>query len=422
MMSRHAARLFCALGVALFLTIPRVSQAQDDATIEMARQRFREGVQYYDQHQFEKARLAFLQAYALKPHPSVLLNLAQSELRSGHPDDAAQHFAQYLRINASASDAEKQETTIGYNTAKSRVGEVALAVDPTGATVLVDGVEKGVAPLTDPLYLLPGSHTIEARASDRHVSKTVSLGAGQSVSVQLVVHGSMAAAGAPAPVETPTSEGEPTSEAATAAAASEPPPEKTTLAEDTTPPVTEGDQGGKQGLVDWFVSTPPAWILAGVGVVGLGVGATMGLVANHDYGNANNIEQGILDEWRTPRGNPKTFVDKDQFSADTKPCSLPTGGTYDAEKILGNRFANYQDACALYKSRANSADTERTVAIVSTVVGGAALIGTVVYYFVDRGPAKKAAARRLEPAPAFQAHVTPLTGSGTAGVAVFGTF
>ena len=78
MMSRYAARLFCALGVAVSLAIPTTSRAQDDATIEMARQRFREGVQFYDQHQFEKARLAFLQEYALKPHPAVLLNLAQS--------------------------------------------------------------------------------------------------------------------------------------------------------------------------------------------------------------------------------------------------------------------------------------------------------------------------------------------------------
>src|SRR5262245_38844234 len=139
MMSRYAARLLCALGVALGFSFPRIGLAQDDATIEMARQRFREGVQYYDAHHFEKARLAFLQAYAIKPHPSVLLNLAQSELRSGHPDDAATHFSQYLRTNTGLTDAERQETTLGYNNAKSRVAEVALAVDPAGAQVLVDG-------------------------------------------------------------------------------------------------------------------------------------------------------------------------------------------------------------------------------------------------------------------------------------------
>ena len=62
---------------------------------------FQEGVTFYDAKDYEKARAAFLQAYALKKHPSVLLNLAQSELRSGHEADAAQHFDQYLRENLS---------------------------------------------------------------------------------------------------------------------------------------------------------------------------------------------------------------------------------------------------------------------------------------------------------------------------------
>ena len=55
----------------------------------MARRRFQEGVKFFDQKKFEEARAAFLQAYALKHHPAVLLNLAQSEIRSGHPLEAA---------------------------------------------------------------------------------------------------------------------------------------------------------------------------------------------------------------------------------------------------------------------------------------------------------------------------------------------
>src|SRR3954462_6577807 len=51
--------------------------AQSDGETEIARQRFLEGVRHYDQHDYDKARLAFLQAYLLKPHPAVLLNLAQ---------------------------------------------------------------------------------------------------------------------------------------------------------------------------------------------------------------------------------------------------------------------------------------------------------------------------------------------------------
>jgi tetratricopeptide (TPR) repeat protein len=406
MMSRRAAWLFPALGVAFSILLPRPSRAQDDATIEMARQRFREGVQYYDQKQFEKARLAFLQAYALKPHPSVLLNLAQSELRSGHPDEAAGHFSQYLRVNTTASDAERQETTAGYNTAKSRVGEITLTVDPAGAQVLVDGVDKGIAPLPDPLYVLPGSHTIEARASDRHASKSVTLSAGQSVSVQLAARGSIAAAGAPAVAETaPPTEGEPAEEG--------PPPEQKQLEQSNvldekaeTPPASTGKH---EDLVAWFASTPPAWVLAGAGVVGLGVGVTMAFVASHNYSNAENVADTIIAEWT--QGSPS---DQMQVGSGT-PCSLPDNAT----AVLGAaRVTQYDEACSLYTSRSNSGDSAKMVAIVSSAIGGAALLGTVVYYFLDRDTEKAGSAK----ADGVRIQVTPLVTGTQGGIGVFGRF
>jgi hypothetical protein len=407
MMSRRAAWLFCALGVAFSIVIPRPSHAQDDATIEMARQRFREGVQYYDQHQFEKARLAFLQAYALKPHPSVLLNLAQSELRSGHPDEAASHFSQYLRVNTTASDAERQETTAGYNTAKSRVGEVTLTVDPAGAQILVDNVDKGVAPLPDPLYLLPGSHTIEARSNDRHASKSVTLSAGQSVTVQLAARGSIAAAGAPAAVEAapPPETGEPTTD-------EHPPteqkqPEQSSGLDEKADAHPETSSGGHQGVVNWFASTPPAWIVGGVGVVGLGVGLTMALVASHNYSSADDIAAKINTVWNGG--------DSDKFPKGTGPCKLPA----DASRPLGPvRVAEYAEACAQYLSRNDSGDSAKTVAIVSTAIGGAAIIGTVVYYFIDRRAEKAGSAK----ADGIHLLVTPWVGSGQSGIGVFGSF
>src|SRR5205823_3019972 len=106
----------------------------------------------------------------------------------------------------------------------------------SGAQVLVDGNDKGIAPLADPLYLLPGSHTIEARAGDRHASKAITLSAGQSVSVQLQARSAMAAAGAPAAAETPPTE--PASEEPEAAATPRPTetPAETPPAPDLTEP------------------------------------------------------------------------------------------------------------------------------------------------------------------------------------------
>src|SRR5688572_589481 len=145
------------------LLLPAPARAQDDVTLTMARERFKEGVGYFDKKDFAKARVAFLQAYALKKHPAVLLNLAQSELRSGHESDAAKHFAQYLREHKDATDTERQGAETGLTAAKALVAEVTLEVDTTGAEVYVDGDLEGQAPLPASIYLSPGSHEIQAR-------------------------------------------------------------------------------------------------------------------------------------------------------------------------------------------------------------------------------------------------------------------
>src|SRR2546421_1986708 len=112
---------------------PAMAQ-EKDAVTEMARRRFQEGVKFFDQKRFEEARAAFLQAYALKHHPAVLLNLAQSEIRSGHPLEAARHFSGYLRESPNASGAERSEAEKGLAAARAKLGRIHVQV-PTGAEV-----------------------------------------------------------------------------------------------------------------------------------------------------------------------------------------------------------------------------------------------------------------------------------------------
>ncbi|HXK18111.1 MAG TPA: hypothetical protein VNG33_09935, partial [Polyangiaceae bacterium] len=175
-----AAALFGAL-----LLVPAPARAQDDVTLSMARERFKEGVGYFDKKDFAKARVAFLQAYALKKHPAVLLNLAQSELRSGHEADAAKHFAQYLREHKDATDAERQGAETGLTASKALVAEVSLDVDAIGADVYIDGDLEGSAPLPGPIYLAPGSHNIQARKDGKTTSGDITASAGQSTSMSL---------------------------------------------------------------------------------------------------------------------------------------------------------------------------------------------------------------------------------------------
>src|SRR5580658_10616449 len=113
------------------LTTPEMSWAQgstDEATTSMARARFKEGVGYYDKGQFELARASFLQAYALKKHPAVLLNLAWSCIKSGHTLESARYFKQFLSDGKDViTDKQRADATDGLSQARAKLGQIDVA-------------------------------------------------------------------------------------------------------------------------------------------------------------------------------------------------------------------------------------------------------------------------------------------------------
>jgi hypothetical protein len=367
------------------LLVPHSAHAQDDVTISMARERFKEGVAYFDKKDFAKARVAFLQAYALKKHPAVLLNLAQSELRSGHEADAAKHFAQYLREHKDATDSERQGAETGLTAAKALVAEVALEVDTQGAEVYVDGDLEGQAPLPGSLYLAPGSHDIQARKEGKSANSEVTATAGQSTSLSLKLTAAPKA-GAVSPGSTPV---EGSADA----------------------PVTgEEPNHSRKGFVPWLTSTPGAMI--GVGLTGVGLigGGAFAFGSKSAYDAADSVAAGI----------GKEAVEKDKKTTGaTGACSNPANWLanetaplangqprYGDPAVLANRAGQYKKNCDKYSNNVKSGDTFKTLAIVSFAVAGAAAVGTVVYYFVDSGSssesARNASKRRVVILPVYQ--------------------
>jgi tetratricopeptide (TPR) repeat protein len=393
------------------LSTSRLAAAADDDVTEMARQRFREGVQFFDQRQYEKARLAFLQSYAIKPHPATLLNLGQSELRAGHPDDAAGHFSEYLRTNTSANESEKQEAELGFTAAKAKVGEITVAVDASGAQVSVDGQEKGMSPLPGPLYMSPGTHALEARMNDRNVTKNVTVAAGQAVSVNLSFRAAAAAAAPPAGGSAPP-EG-----------AAAPPPGEEGAEPGPAAPEPEHAEistSGRKPFFKWLFSKPGPIVLAGVGVGGLGASLITALASKNSYDNAQSLQNQILGQrdddfaaglFQNPQGPAK--------AEDVLPCNLTPAEQQAVQGRNPDRLNEYSKACTQYQDNVNSGDTLKTVAIVTGIVGGAALVGTVVYYFVDSKQTEEASR-----GPRPWARVTPwgLPGSNSGGIAIVGQF
>ena len=381
------------LGALVLLPAPAL--AQDDVTLTMARERFKEGVGYFDKKDFAKARVAFLQAYALKKHPAVLLNLAQSELRSGHEADAAKHFAQYLREHQDATEAERQGADTGLTAAKALVGEVALDVDATGAEVYVDGDLEGQAPLPGSVYLTPGSHELQARKDGKTVSGTVNAVAGQSTTLRLTLT---------RPANKPAG---PTPEA--------PPPEAS-----GEPPV-ETAASSRQAFFPWLTHTPGAMI--GVGLTGAGLigGGAFVFSFRSSYSAADSVAAKIADKAVNTDGK----VDANGKPTSTGACTNPeawlaTSNNWKNKTVAERqgRAAEYVANCNKYTSNVKSGDTFKTLAIVSFAVAGAAAVGTIVYYFADSKQVGSAAAR----ASKRRVMVLPVYQPGFAGGLVSGTF
>ena len=177
-------------------SLPLTALAQDDAVTIQARARFKEGVDAYDKGHYESARLAFLQAYSLKKHPNVLVNLAQSSAKAGHPLEAAKYFQQFLKESTTATPQQRLEAENGLVEVRRKLGRVEI-IAGAGTEVTLDEKERlGNAPFSEPIDVDPGQHSL--RSSGETVRVTAS--AGQKVQARFAGVQPVA----PAAVATPT--------------------------------------------------------------------------------------------------------------------------------------------------------------------------------------------------------------------------
>jgi hypothetical protein len=377
------------------LTLPSPARAQDDATVEAARERFKEGVQFFDNKEYERARLAFVQAYALKPHPAILLNMAQSEIRSGHEASAATHFAQYLREHVEATEEQRQAAREGLETAKASIAVVNLTVEPSDAEILVDGKTVGRSPLNDPLYLSPGEHTIVAQKGGETARRRLTVEAGGEINERLTI--GAAPARAPAAATAPGEEADEVSEA-----------EEGGVAIDS-----QDLEDRRQPFIAWFVETPLAWVGAGLTLAAVGSGTVLAITAKNYYQSADGIA-----------GDIEAQADKDPrlLGVTRGVCNLPWGDPdTDYEEDPG-----FEDACSKYKDRVDTGDDLKLYSRLSFGAAVAFAAGTIVYYFLDAPLADGAQARAGKPGRApksrVSAQLVPIVGPGQSGLVLQGTF
>ena len=128
-----------------FLVFNTAVRAEDKE--EMARKAFKDGVAFFEKEDFSKAADMFRKAYELRPKFSILYNIGQAESASRRYGLAFEAFEQYL---AQAGDditvSRRSEVLSEMNRLEQMVGSLKI-VAPNGAQILVDGAERGTAPI-----------------------------------------------------------------------------------------------------------------------------------------------------------------------------------------------------------------------------------------------------------------------------------
>jgi hypothetical protein len=352
------------------LPVPVWAQtAADEANRDLARARFKEGVAYFDKGQFEQARAAFLQAYSLRKHPAILVNLAWSCLRTSHFLEAHRYFKQFLSEGRDITAAQRADVSDGLNQTDARLGQIEITATK-GADVSVDGDVVGPAPLSEPVTVDVGAHTIKVLAPDGGSST-------QSVTVlaseRKVVHFALTA---PATTSAPMKEPAP---APTSPTTSEPAAAQPTPSEPA--PTSEAPEAHRSSFVP--VNMVPVYIGSGLVLVSAAVAIGAGIAKQ-----GANTQAALI-----------------KAAHDT--CPAPSTATIGQ---IG--------ACTTYANDNSNWNQDSTAANVAIGIGVAAAVGTVIYWIV----AKKRGSPGTEATAAMGTDIVPVVGPSFGGLSVSSPF
>ncbi len=378
-----AAALLLALAPGAFALPARAQTSAEDPTTAMARARFKEGVEFYDKGSFEQARVSFLQAYALKKHPAVLLNLAWSCLKSGHVLDAERYFKQFLAEGKDITDKQRADANDGLNQSHAKLGRIEI-VAVTGTEVTIDGERVGTTPLAEPTFVEAGAHTVKFKGPDGGTdTNSVTVLAGEKAIARLA----KAAAAPPTPppsqaAETPP---EPPAEAPSS------PPERAPTSSETPAEAPSSVEHGQHGHGGGGLSLVPGGV-GGVLVLG---SATVAIVMASSKQSAQNKANSTASNIESHGGTS---------------CSPPTPST-----LMG-----LGDACASFISDNNQVNSDATIGNIAIGVGAAALAGTILYYVIAVSSGDSKGSSSAGTAAAFS--LVPTIARSTGGLTLTATF
>ncbi|HEV3193415.1 MAG TPA: PEGA domain-containing protein, partial [Polyangiaceae bacterium] len=326
----------------------RAQSASDDATTAMARSRFKEGVNFYDKGEYELARASFLQAYALKKHPAILLNLAWSSLKAGHALEGHRYFKQFLSEGKDITDKQRADANDGLAQTRVKLGQIDI-VAPAGADVTVDGERVGTTPLAEAPLVEMGAHSVKVRMPDGSAdTQNITVLAGERAVARFV---RTPPPSIPTPPPVLPAPAPPPPVSLPAPAPTVPPPSPSVS---TNPPPADEGTGAETHRTIWVPKNLiPVYILVPLSLGSAGLAIAMGVAKDSAQEKANNTAADIL-----------------KHGGRCNPNGGPPG--LDPQALAS--------ACQVYADDNNSVNLDATVGNIAAGVAAAAFVGAVVYW------------------------------------------
>ncbi len=147
-----------------------------DVTLAEAQALFRHAVELGDQDRWAEALELFRRSLALVPRPSTEFNVGFALFRLGRFREAITTFDRYLAASQGETSELRAEAVTRRGQAIANLAELTVDVDPSDATLRVDGaLDTAVGP-TRTLSLDPGRHLLLATSPGHdEVQREVSL-------------------------------------------------------------------------------------------------------------------------------------------------------------------------------------------------------------------------------------------------------
>lgn len=263
--------------------IPAFASAESEAGADakkLAREHFERGVAAFSDSRFAEAAREFNAAYEISHAYVVLYNIGQVNAALGNAVASVDAFQTYLEQGGTTvPDQRRAAVQAELERQRALIGTIAVHARPEGASVHVDGKAVGAVPLSQPVRVTAGVHSIVVMMDGYQAqARELQVGAGAKIEVDLELQTAQATAA-------------PSQSAATSVVVSAPgtrpsAPTPATASVQVPHQPTPAHSGHQRTA---------GYVLCGLGVVVVGVGSYVNLMALADASDAKD------------RGDPEAF-------------------------------------------------------------------------------------------------------------------